>query len=193
MAEPAAERMSAAHFLSWTERREGRWELVEGVIVAMAGAKRQHDRVVINTLSLLRGQLAGKTCEPFTADTFIRVPGGNYRMPHAGVDCGQAEGDERWAKEPRLVVEVLSPSTRDFDMYGKLDEYKRVPSLWHILLIDPDAPQATLWSRGADGDWTHETSRELEAVIPLPALDLTLPLAELYARVSFQPGPRLVT
>lgn len=193
MAERAAERMSETEFLAFTEERDGRWELVDGVAFMMAGAKRVHERIVINAIFLLRGALTGRPCEPFGADTFIRIPGGNYRMPDAGVDCGDAGPDDRYAKEPRLVVEVLSPSTRDFDMYGKLDEYKSVATLWHILLIDPDAPQATLWSRDAAGGWTHQIVVGLDAVLTLPALDLTLPMTELYARVEFAAKPRLVT
>ena len=192
MAERAAERMTAAAFLAFTAGREERWDLVDGVPQMMAGAKRQHDRIVVNTLGLLAAQLRGRSCEPFTADTFIRIPSGNYRMPDAGVDCGQAAAEDRAAKEPRLVVEVLSPSTRDFDMFGKLDEYKSVETLWHIVLIDPDMPQATAWSRDGAGDWSHRIVLGLEAEIRLAALDLVLPLAELYARIEFPPRPRLV-
>lgn len=193
MAERAAERMGVDAFLAFTAGREERWELVDGVPQMMAGAKRQHDRIVVNVLGLLVAQLRGRACEPFTADTFIRIPSGNYRMPDAGVDCGQAAAEDRAAREPRLVVEVLSPSTRDFDMFGKLDEYKRVETLWHIVLIDPDTPQATVWSRDAAGHWAYELVIGLEAMIALAALDLVLPLAELYARVEFPPRPRLVT
>jgi Uma2 family endonuclease len=192
MAEQAVERMGVDQFLAWSLDKADRYELVDGTPHMMARAKRRHDRVVTNVLFLLRGQLSGKTCEPFGADTAVVIPNGNVRLPDAGVDCGQADDDDLKARDPRLVVEVLSPPTRDFDMFGKLDEYKTVPSLTYIVLVDPDAPQATVWSRRG-AEWSFETVRGLEAALSLPALGLVLPLAELYDRVAFQPRPRLVT
>ena len=191
-AERATERMDVDAFLAWSLGKLDRYELLDGAPHMMARAKRRHDRVVTNVLFLLRGQLSGKPCEPFSGDTAVVIPNGNVRLPDAGVDCGQADDEDLKASDPRLVVEVLSPSTRYFDMFGKLDEYKTVPTMAYIVLIDPDAPQATVWSR-AGAEWTFATVRGLDAVISLPALDLTLPLSELYARVAFQPGPRLVT
>ncbi len=191
MAERAERRMTEAEFLAASEGQDGRWELVDGVVTMMVGVRRRHDRIAVNVVALLGDQLAGRTCEPFTSDTFIRIPGGNYRIPDAGVDCGEPDADDRWAAEPRLVIEILSPSTRTFDMFGKLDEYKSVPSITYILLIDPEAPQVTLWTRAGSGGWGHATIAGLDRVIDLPAVDVTLPLADLYRRVSF--APRLIT
>lgn len=191
MGEAAAERMTPEAFLVWSKGREGRWELVHGIPVGMAGAGRTHDRIVVNTLGQIYRQLEGKTCQGFTADTFVRIPNGNFRMPDTGVDCGTGDADDRFASDPRLVVEVLSPSTKDFDMYGKLDEYKRVPSLRYIVLLDSDFPQATVWERRA-GEWSHALVRGLDAEIKLPELEIVLPMAKLYAQVAFPARPRLV-
>ncbi len=192
MAERVPERMGVEQFLQWSANQARRHELVDGLPRMMAGAKRRHDRIVTNLIASLSTQLAGKACEAFTADTAVVIPNGNVRLPDAGVDCGQADDDATRAADPKLVVEVLSPSTRDFDMFGKLDEYKSIESLSYILLIDPDAPQATLWSRDRSGGWTHATATGLDAVLDLPSLEIVLPLAALYARVAVPPRPRLV-
>jgi len=53
-----------------------------------------------------------------------------------------------------VVIEVLSASTRDFDLFGKVEEYKTVPSLRHIVIVDPDEARAVHWIRGADAAWS---------------------------------------
>ena len=193
MAERAERRMSEDEFLAASDGQDGRWELVDGVVRMLVGVRRKHDRIAVNAVGLLRQQLRGRRCEPFTSETFVRIPGGNYRVPDAGVECGHPDPDVRWAAEPRLVIEILSPSTRTFDMFGKLDEYKSVASLTYILLIDPEIAQATLWTRQGSESWTHATVAGLDEAIGLPALDLTLPMAELYERVDVPSRPRLIT
>jgi len=68
----------------------------------------------------------------------------------------------------------------------------RLPALRHIVIIDPDTPQAYHWSRLADGSWGHELLEGLEAAIALPEIPCALDLATLYAGLTFQPRPRLV-
>jgi Uma2 family endonuclease len=105
----------------------------------------------MNLHGILFNQLRGHRCRAFTADTAVRIPAGNICRPDAGIDCGTFDNDATSAYQPCLVVEVLSPSTRDLDMFGKLDEFKTVTGLAHIVLIDTDTPQAFHWSRTPAG------------------------------------------
>jgi len=86
MSERAAIRMSAEEFLDWSLRQSARYELVDGVPVAMAGAKRRHDHIVMNLHGILFNQLRGHRCRPFSTDTAVRIPAGNIRRPDAGID-----------------------------------------------------------------------------------------------------------
>lgn len=91
----------------------------------MAMATRGHDRIVSNAIVAVGSQLAGTPCEVFTAATAVLTLGSTVRLPDLGVDCGDAD---RRAKDPRLVVEVLSPSVRGFDMYVKLTSTRLGPA-----------------------------------------------------------------
>lgn len=184
-------RMGVDEFFLWVEKEERRHELVDGVPVAMAGANRRHDRIVVNVLGEFRNQLRGRRCSPFTADTAVRIPNGNIRLPDVGVDCGTFNDSERAADHPTVVVEVLSPSTRQFDLFRKLEEYKSVPSIAHILIVDPDEPEAIHWRRGEQG-WAHQVHESLEAAVVLDEPALTLRFADVYEGLRFQPRPRLV-
>ena len=191
MGEHAIRRMSQDEFLEWCQFQDAKYELIDGVPVAMAGARRAHDRVVVNAIRSLANQLDGNPCQPFSDDTAVRIPNGNTRRPDIGVDCGQFDPDAMAVDSPRLVIEVLSPSTRAFDMFDKLDEYQTVPGLEHIILIDPDAPQAIHWRLGPDHKWERARHDGLDAEIVIAGLDVTLGLRTLYAGLTFRPRPRL--
>jgi Uma2 family endonuclease len=192
MSERAVHRMTADEFLEWDEFQESRHELVDGLPVAMAGAKRRHDQIVVNAIVSIGGQLGSGRCRVCTADTAVRIPAGNVRRPDVGIDCGKFDDGAAAADAPVVVIEVLSPSTREFDMFVKLDEYKTVLSLTHIILIDPDTPQVIHWTRPLGGTWTIQEIESLDSHIALPELDVTLSLAVLYAGLTFRPRPRLI-
>src|SRR5579862_6978937 len=118
MPNSAAERWTAEEFFAWQERQAERYELVDGFPVRMmVGARNVHDDIVVNVVADLRNQLRGSHCRPFTGDGSVETRPGQIRRPDVGVDCGPRKPWGLKAESPRLVVEVLSPTTRDFDTY----------------------------------------------------------------------------
>jgi Uma2 family endonuclease len=185
-------KLSEEEFFAWLVHQERRHELVNGEAVMMAGADARHDTIVFNVLLGLGNRLRGKPCRPFTADTAIRIPVGNIRYPDASVDCGKRADRDMTATAPTVVFEVASPSTRAFDREDKLAEYQSVATMRHIVLIDTEEPEARLYSRGPDDFWTVDRIDGVDASIPLPAIDVDLPLIEIYDGVEFRPRPRLI-
>ena len=100
------------------------------------------------------------------------------------VSCGKLDDRAQQLSDPRMVVEVLSPSTRGIDLVRKLEEYKSVPGLACILLVEPDVPHALLWRRGATG-WALEEVQGLDGGFDLPEIAASLAMAELYDRLTF--------
>ena len=195
MLDKAQRRMTPEEFYAWQEGKDERYELVDGYpvprrpdIEMMTGASRRHDQIVVNILRELGNQLRGTPCRVFSADTAVKTRTGR-RRPDAGVECGPLDEDAYVAGEVRLVAEVLSPSTRDFDTFGKVDEYKEIPTLDHIIIIEPNAPQAILWSRGPDQGWARSEIKGMEAAIEISSLHIRLPLEALYSGLSFRPKP----
>lgn len=178
--------ISADDFLAWRQDQPGRWELVGGTPVQMlAGAKQRHDRIVVNLIAALSQKLKGGPCRPWTADIATRIPNGNVRQPDVTVDRGSVRDEALDATAPTTVFEVLSPSTRTFDQVRKVDEYKRVETMRHIVLIDPDRPRAILWSR--DGDlWSDIEIDGLEGTLDLTAVRVSLSMADVYDGVTFE-------
>jgi Uma2 family endonuclease len=193
MPDPALTPWTVDRFFAWQARQQDRYELVSGFPVRMmAGARNVHDDIVVNLLAELRGQLRGSGCRPFTGDGAVETLPSQIRRPDAGVDCGQRDPDSMRAASPRMVAEVLSPATRDFDTFEKLGEYKQVESLDYIVVVEPNAPEVVIWARGSDRDWIRQVVEGLDHEVDMPAVAVTLPLAEIYDGVVFPARPRLV-
>ena len=194
MADAARKRMTADEFLQWSLQQEERYEFVDGEPVLkfpperpgmMAGATAGHDQIVVNLIQALR-KLRGGPCRAKTADQASRMARGNLRLPDVTIDCGPFRPTSLETSAPTVFFEVLSPSTRSFDLVRKVDEYRRVATLRHFVLLEPDQARALLWSRGADGEWSSDPVHGLDAALPLPAVGLTLSMAEVYEDVEFE-------
>ncbi len=193
MAEPALRPWTVDAFFAWQERQSDRYELVGGQpLKMMAGARNVHDDIVVNLLSALRTQLRGEPCRPFTGDGSVETLPGQIRRPDLGIDCGRRDPNGLKAADPRLVVEVLSPGTRDFDTFEKLGEYKTVETLDHIVFVDPDAPQVVHWARDRERNWERRRIEGLDETLDLPDLGVSLAFREIYDGVAFPGRPRLV-
>jgi Uma2 family endonuclease len=189
MDEVTLRRMTIAEFFDWEPGDEERYELVDGRPVRMTGARRRHDRILMNLHRELSTRLLGSPCIPFSPDTAVLIPNGNVRRPDAGVDCGRDDDSLMHADLPRIVIEVLSPSTRRTDLNEKLAEYKTIGSLLHVLLIDPDEPEVTHWSRDQASAWRQQSHAGLGAVIEIADPRLALGLADIYRGLAFTPPP----
>lgn len=192
MAEPALRGWTVEAFFAWQESRPELYELVAGRPRLMAGATNVHDDIVVNIVAELKNQTRGGPCRPFTGDGAIETRPGQIRRPDVGLDCGDRRPDALLAAAPRLVVEVLSSSTRDFDAFEKLEEYKTVPGLDHVLLVEPNQPLVVSLQRESDGVWTRSDVEGLEAAVEVAGLGVVLTLAAVYDGVVFPSGPRLV-
>jgi Uma2 family endonuclease len=181
-----SELLTVEDFLTITFAPDMKAELDNGRIRMMAGASRAHDRVQVNLIVALANRLRGSGCRPSASDMGIRTHDMSMRLPDVTVICGRdgVEDDRtRTIDTPEVVIEILSPSTAEHDRQVKVPEYKALPSVETIALIDPETMHMTLWhrvSRDPDG-WT-----ELHYVRPtdleLPSRGLTIPHSEIFAR-----------
>ncbi len=195
MAEPALKHMTVDEFFAWQERQDMNYELRHGVpvptIKAMTGATRRHDRVTTAVLASLAPQLRGTPCEPLTADQSVRTLYGT-RRPDIIVNCGEPETDRTLeAETPRVVIEVLSPSTIRADRFEKLYEYQHHPKIEVILLVEVERPSVAVWRREGDA-WRVDYANGIDAVVDLPEIGASLRLADIYERLTFEETPGAV-
>ena len=192
MAELDRKPWTVDEFLNWALDRDGRWELVDGEPVKMmSGVRNVHDDVVVNVLGELIPKLRGSGCRPFTADGAVETIPGQIRRPDIGVDCGSRDPNGLKSNTPRIVIEVLSPGTRRFDLFRKVGEYQATEGIDGIVLIDPNAPTVVAWTRRTEG-WRTARYERLSEVVDFGILDLTLEMTAIYEGVDFDAGPPLM-
>ena len=132
--EHARKPVTVAEFLGWHDGTDIRHELVDGVIVAMAPSAPMHGVIAARAIRLLGSKLR-PPCEPIS-EPGVQTTGETVRHVDVAVICGEV--GRKGTVEPPLVVEVLSPSTRDEDRTVKLDEYKALPFMEEIWLVDSE-------------------------------------------------------
>ena len=155
-------------------------ELDDGYIRMMAGGSRAHARVRMNLYRFLGEALRGSGCRPFGSALGVRTKELALRYPDLSVDCGSAgdEPSDQVLGNPRVLVEVLSPSTRDYDLRIKKAEYREIGSVGTIAFIDPDSTTLSISQRIAGG-WTDSVFAAAD--LHLPELQIAVPHGEIFA------------
>lgn len=155
-------------------------EYIDGQVYAMSGASRNHDRIALNIGSELRTHLRGKPCEPFTSDVKVRV-GKHFFYPDSMVVCDEIEPHQYYSETQVLIVEVLSKSTRRIDETLKRRLYQTIPTLQEYVLIEQDIVDVEVCRRSEGWVSNHYF---LGDQAWFESVDLTLDVAEIYARVD---------
>jgi Uma2 family endonuclease len=146
----------------------------------------KHD--LANQAGMVLGtRLGSGPCLVLSSDQRIALADGGYTYADASVFCGMLRGREETGLNPVVIVEVLSPSTRGYDRGEKLDRYREIASLRHILLIEPDEPVVEHWHR-TSGRWELEVLTAPEGLARLSAIAIEVPIADLYAGVERVPA-----
>ncbi len=167
---------------------EFRSEYVNGETFAMAEASRRHALIVTNLVAEIREKLRGRPCNVYSNDVRLQVPAtGLYTYPDVMVTCGDEEvaaGSGDTILNPVLIVEVLSPWTRDYDRGEKFEHYRALPRLREYLTVAQSKPHAEQWVRQTDGRWLL-TEHHGSAILCLVSIGELLGLDALYEKVSF--------
>ncbi len=118
----------------------------------------------------------------------LRCPGDDVTVI-CGKELDPEDPKRHTAVNPKLLVEVLSPSTEDYDRGDKLGHYKQIPSLEEVLLVAHDRRGIEIVRREADGTWSREIAREGQ-VLRLVSLSVELSVDEIYRDPLLLPPSR---
>jgi Uma2 family endonuclease len=157
-------------------------EFVGGRIYAFAGASRPHNQIVGNIYAQLWDAALETSCEVFGSDMLLRLSPRAAYYPDITIVCDPEDDDPRFTSYPCLLVEVLSPATMDRDRREKLLAYLGIESLRGYLLVDQHRRHVELHWRDHDDVWRHGEWHG-DGRVPIPCLDTTLDLGDIYRRV----------
>lgn len=184
MALPAPRhRYTFQDYLDIEEVARVRHEFYDGEIYAMAGGTPEHAAMAAAVTAMLGRQLQGGRCRVYSSDLRVRVrETGLATYPDVTVICGPSERDPESASHvtnPKLVVEVLSDSTAEYERGEKLQHYQHVASLETVVLIDHTTERVERWTRD-EPQWQRQAFGPGDRVA-LDAIGCTLSVDEIYA------------
>jgi Uma2 family endonuclease len=173
--------ISEEEYLEAEKNNETKHEYFDGEVFAMAGGHQNHNLLTGNTFGEIRSHLKGTPCKVFQSDMKVRIDDGNkYFYPDVVVTC-EEESEAYFLNSPRLIVEVLSKSTRSFDKGLKRLVYQNMPSLEEYVLIEQDFVEIEVFRKAAGWQSTYYF---LNDEITFTSIDLTLPVVEIYQQVD---------
>lgn len=175
-------------YLEIERKAEFKSEYVNGEMIAMAGASREHILIVTNLVRELGNRLRTGTCETYAADMRTRISPTRYTYPDVVVACGPEFEDDSLdvLLNPLVIVKVLSPTTESDDRGWKFAHYRRSPILTDYIMIAQNRPSVEHYSRHGQDLWTLREYDALSDVLLLPTLSCELSLADIYERLTFQ-------
>ncbi len=185
MAQLVHHRFTFAEYVELEDYSSVRHEYLAGLVFAMAGGTPDHAGITANIARLLGNALQNRPCRVFSPDLRVRVAAtglGSYA--DVTVVCGKLELDPEDPKghtvlNPQVLVEVLSPSTEDYDRGEKLGHYKQIPSLQEVMFVSHDRREVEIVRREADGSWSRTIANGTQTA-SLRTVQCELPLDDIY-------------
>lgn len=186
---PVPTRMTPEEFLEFERAADEKHEYRDGEVVAMSGARRNHNLIALNVGSEIQRSLKGKDCEGYPSDMRVFVPASClYTYPDLVVACGepifQDEGLDTLLN-PLLIIEILSESTESYDRGQKFKNYRSIESLMEYVLISQKSPSIEKYVKHGDRFWMLSEATGPDSTITLDTIDCRLSLADVYDKVNF--------
>lgn len=176
--------MTLEEFLEFEKKNPLRHEFINGAVFTMAAPSASHSRITSNLMLAIAAYLKRSRCEVFSSGLKVLIRQDLNEIaycPDVMVDCRPETRAPHYSREPKLVVEVMSPATRLTDSREKLLNYPLIDSLEEYVLIAEDEWRVVIYPRAES--WRPRVYDTLDAAVELRSIELTLPMIELYEGV----------
>jgi Uma2 family endonuclease len=181
-------KVTAEEYLALDRAAEFRSEFFDGDIVAMSGGSMRHSGLKINLAGEVRDALRGTQCRAFDSDLRVRVSPRMYTYPDLTVVCGKPMlADERQdiLLNPKVIFEVLSPSTEFYDRVVKFRHYREIESLTDYVLLDQEQARIEQFTRGDAHVWTFHDYKAATETLLIESIGVSIPIARIYDGLEF--------
>lgn len=183
--------VTEAEYLELERNSEIRNEYIQGEIVAMAGASPNHNEISMTLSYLLYGHLRNnKDCKAYGESMRIKIEQADVQTyPDFSIVCGErqfTDDNPPALLNPIILIEILSPSTEQYDRGKKFQFYRQISSLQEYILIAQDSAHIERFTRKTDNLWEFTETIETDTSLSLQSIDLSLNLAEVYENVTFE-------
>lgn len=165
-------------------------EYYRGVVYAMTGASPRHNLIATNVIASLHAQLRGKPCTVYPSDLRLKVEHtGLYTYPDSLVVCDPLRLDSARPNtilNPTVLVEILSPSTKDYDRGTKFQHYRTIETFQEYVVIEQDRVHIEHYVRQDADHWLLIDYHRKEQVLNLQSIGCQLTLEDVYEKVIFE-------
>jgi Uma2 family endonuclease len=198
------QKLTFEEYIKIEQENGQKYEYYDGFIIAMSGGTLNHARIAKNITSKIDTILENKgdKCEIFGSDAKLAIEVKNaYVYPDAMIVCGEIEDSKHQnhaLTNPKVIIEVLSKSTKGYDKEDKFFLYMLVPSLEYYVLIEQEEPKIHVYHRmktnltqdkkeeNTKSLWQIETITGIDKILSFPTLDLEIPFTDIYRKVKFE-------
>ena len=166
-----------------------RYEFHDGEIFLISDASVTHSRILSKVHGGLYSLLKEKPCEAVISSLKVNVQTSSfYCYPDITVVCGDfesLENHEDIITNPTVIIEILSPSTMDYDRGEKFRLYRQLPSLKEYICISSLQVSVEKYTRKSEFQWLLEDYYSIQDAIVFESLDVTLSIADVYENIDF--------
>lgn len=181
-------RLTVEEYLQFERESDAKHEYFRGEVYATAGAGVRHNQIFSNFFIALGIQLKGKPCQPYGSDLRIHIPQNTlFTYPDISVFCGDFVHLDEPADStigPTVLIEILSPSTRNYDRGSKFKLYRDIPTLKDYILVDSDMIGVEAFRINGSGHWELEEYTQSAEMLKISSLDISISLAEIYNKTK---------
>lgn len=184
--------LSPEEYLTIERDSDVRSEYLDGHILTMAGESTAHSQISVNLIGELYAKLKKTPCQVFSPNMKVRISSKSmFAYPDVTIVCGQPifhDTKKDVLTNPRVIFEVLSPSTEKYDRIEKFMRYRtELPSLTDYILVSQDLPIVEHYCEENAEKWTHKFIVGTNEILSIAAIDCEIGLAEIFDRVEFPP------
>jgi Uma2 family endonuclease len=180
-------RLTVDEYLEFEARSEIRHEYIDGAIFAMSGPSENHELVAGNLFAAIHGHLRGGPCKSFIANFRVRLKIDQkdlFYYPDIMVVCTREGVDTHYLHYPKLVVEVLSPSTESIDRREKFLSYKQIATVEEYVLLSQHTVQIAIYRRAEN--WVPRVHTGSDGIAEFQSIGLSLTLRQIYERTGLE-------
>ena len=183
---------SIEEYLEMEQEAEEKHEYYQGEIFAMPGPKVQHNIIAVNILALLKQKLKGSNCRPFNSDQRIHIPGNTlFTYPDISIICGNIEtrSNDKWnILNPSVIIEILSPSTKNYNRREKFRLYREIKSLKEYILVYAESLLTEAFHINEREHWELEELKGKQNTLLIKAVSVSVSFEDIYEETELLAG-----
>jgi len=184
------QKFTIQEYLEIEETALEKHEYYKGEIFAMSGSKVSHNAIAGNLYANLHLKLRGKKCKPYNSDQRIHIEANSlFTYPDISIVCGEiiTLNNDNWnVLNPTVIIEVLSPSTKNYDRGEKFKLYRDIPTLKEYILVDSESIHIEIFRLNENNHWELEEYNQTDEYLKVKAVNENILILEIYEGVKIE-------